>query len=369
MTLPTIDVTTEFQGDYPRLRAETRYLVVHHAAARYGTPTGLEDVRAVDRYHRSKGWGGIGYHIALAETTNGGSITRYVCSDLRTIRAGVAHRNHETLHVCCLTDFGRDVPHPKWITALATTLRDLLEQFPGAAIVGHRDIALGPDASPDGRSWLTRCPGDAWPRWRDALITAATADAPILGRSTLTTAQLLRWIAPRAHASYTDADIHTILDAYQIHGERVGIDWGLAVVQCLHETGVLTSFWSLRPQRNPAGLGVTGEHAPSRPLTDAADWAYNAQRGRWERGLRFATWADHAIPAHLGRLLAYALTPGQATPDQQALIDHALRLRPLPDALRGAASTWTALNGRWAVPGTTYGQAILRLARQIRSLA
>jgi hypothetical protein len=81
----------------------------------------------------------------------------------------------------------------------------------------------------------------------------------------------------------------------------------------------------------------------------------------------FASWVGESIPAHLGRLLAYALPAGAGTTYQQQLIDYALWRRPLPDHLRGVAVTITDLNGRWAWPGTEYGQRILALAERMRS--
>ena len=191
-----------------------------------------------------------------------------------------------------------------------------------------------------------------------------TDDAPILGPASGTAAQAVAWLAARADAGYTDYDLGQIVAAYRGVGESVGMDWFMAVAQMAHETGNLTSFWSLRPQRNPAGIGVTGQWS-STPPANAQGWAYNFQRSRWEAGISFATWADDAVPAHLGRLLAYALRDDQANDAQRALIARALSYRSLVTN-RGAAPRWIDLNGRWAVPGTTYGQGIIDLARRMR---
>lgn len=190
-------------------------------------------------------------------------------------------------------------------------------------------------------------------------------DAPIIGRATGTAEMAITWLTPRADPGYTPFDIGVIVHAYRSIGDAAGMDWFLALAQMAHETGHLTSFWSLRPQRNPAGIGVTGEWR-SDPPPDLSGWAYNIQRQRWERGISFPTWVDHAIPAHLGRLLAYALTDAQANETQRALIATALAVRPLPSHLRGIAPTILGLNGKWASPGTTYGQSIIALARRMR---
>jgi len=198
------------------------------------------------------------------------------------------------------------------------------------------------------------------------LIPSPTpGDTPILGPATGTVDQAVAWLASRADQSYTDVDLRAIVEAYQRVGGAAGLDWFTAIAQMAHETGNLTSFWSLRPQRNPAGIGVTGVWQYEQPI-DITGWAFNTQRVRWERGISFPTWADDAIPAHLGRLLAYALTDDQANQAQRDLINKALSYRGISNTNRGVAQTWIGLNGRWAVPGTTYGQTILALAQRIR---
>ena len=202
---------------------------------------------------------------------------------------------------------------------------------------------------------------------RDFVPAAAPADLPIVGAPSGTVAEAIRVLAPRAAANgYSYDDVKNIVEAYQRVGNSVGVDWFLAIAQMAHETGYLTSYWSARPQRNPAGLGVEGRSS----VTDPGEpgWVYNTQRKMWEKGLSFASWEDEAIPAHIGRLLAYAMKDEQATPEQKAMIDRALAIRPLPAHLRGIAPTVVGLNGRWAFPGTTYGQRILEVMMKLRAV-
>ncbi len=202
--------------------------------------------------------------------------------------------------------------------------------------------------------------------WLPLVVAPASPnDTPIIGPPSGSAAQACAWLTALADASYTDAAITEIVSAYQSHGNTVGIDWFLAIAQCAHETGNLTSWWSLRPRRNPAGLGVTGcvqEGTPDAP--PVGSWAWDGDV--WCKGISFPTWADHSVPAHLGRLLAYALRDEDANAAQQAMIAFALAYRPLPDSYRGAAPMISGLNGRWAVPGTDYGQRIVALARSMR---
>jgi hypothetical protein len=160
--MQTYDVQDEMQGTYSLFRPSTPFLGVHHAAFRYPTRRGIDDVRSVARYHtREKGWPGIGYHIALAEETEGGPIARYNLSDLELQRAHIAYQNHQAIGVACLTNF-TGIPEQKWIDALALVIRDLLTRYPNAQIVGHREIAV--------EGWETTCPGPRWFEWKPRLL-------------------------------------------------------------------------------------------------------------------------------------------------------------------------------------------------------
>jgi hypothetical protein len=187
--------------------------------------------------------------------------------------------------------------------------------------------------------------------------------------------QVRDFILAREHGEYTRYDIaEVILPAYFAQAHAVGIDPILAIAQMIHETGNLTSFWSQRPQRNPAGIGVTGQRQADQPV-EAAGWAYNTQRGQWERGISFASWVHDSIPAQLGRLLAYTLPNQTGDARQQALIERALSYRPFPSSFRGSATNLKQL-GRvhnplgakgcgWASPGDHYGEQIARIANAL----
>ena len=193
--------------------------------------------------------------------------------------------------------------------------------------------------------------------------------APLLGSASGSAEPAIAWLAARA--TYTSDDVVKIVSFYERLGEEVGIDWFLGLAQMAHETGSLSSWWSQRPRRNPAGIGVTGAWRAGLPdgtpgPAPGPAWAWSEPLGRWLEGVSFPTWASDAVPAHLGRLLAYALPAGQGDPAQQALIAKALGYRSLPASHRGSAPTILGLNGRWAVPGTQYGQRIMALAEAMR---
>jgi Mannosyl-glycoprotein endo-beta-N-acetylglucosaminidase len=192
--------------------------------------------------------------------------------------------------------------------------------------------------------------------------------APLLGPASGSAAQAIAWLAARDIYSN---DIARIVNTYQRIGEQVGLDWFLALAQMAHETGSLTSWWSQPPRRNLAGIGVTGEWRAGLPdgspgPAPGSAWVWSAQLGCWLAGVSFPTWGSDAVPAHLGRLLAYTLPAGQGDLTQQSLIAKALSYRALPASHRNSAPTILGLNGRWAVPGTEYGQRIMALAAAMR---
>jgi hypothetical protein len=192
---------------------------------------------------------------------------------------------------------------------------------------------------------------------------AYSADSPILSNSIQgTPEQCGRFMLARQHGEYTETDImNSIVPAYFSVCASVGMDPVMLLAQMIHETGCLTSWWSQRPRRNPAGIGVTGRTGSAQPTTGA--WAF--RDGTWAEGVSFPSWKDDSIAAHAGRLLAYALRDDQANDVQRAMIARAMSYRPLPASFRGAAPTWRGLNGRWAVPGTTYADKIAEIANRM----
>ena len=179
---------------------------------------------------------------------------------------------------------------------------------------------------------------------------APPADGPVSARTELlrgpgaTQKALADRILARDHGGYGAGEVREIVKTYVATAKEAGLDPLLVVSQMVLETGNLTSFWSQPPQRNPAGIGVTGEPG---------------------KGVSFSSW-DKAVRAHIGRLLAYALPEGQETPAQRKLIKEALAVRPLPSNLRGVAPTLSGLAGTWATD-KKYAQKIARVANELRS--
>lgn len=244
-------------------------------------------------------------------------------------------------------------------------------------------------------------PVDAnWYHWEPAGFVPGGALAPapapgryceynaILGAPKATLAQAVRYVMSRPHGEYSAWDIaQVILPRYWELCAEVGLDPVLAVAQMIHETGNLCSALSQRRDRhgndlrNPAGIGVTGDVSPG----PAAGFVWDADRRQYRRCVGFTDWATGSIPAHLGRLLAYALPPERRDERQQALVDLALSYRDLHPAAHGTAPNLKPLGAihnpanagkpreqwvaGWAWDGLDYGARIAGIANAICALS
>jgi hypothetical protein len=185
-------------------------------------------------------------------------------------------------------------------------------------------------------------PGHGSGQHGDPHSIAVTSDAALLAPARAPATRAEAYLVARSHGEYTDLDVTHIVEDYYATAPPAGLDPLLAIAQMVEETGHLTSFWSQRPRRNPAGIGVTGKPG---------------------EGISFPDWKT-AVRAHVGRLLAYALPKGRETAAQAGLIEEALSFRALPDELRGVAPTLRGLIGRWAAD-PQYAVNISRLANEI----
>lgn len=359
-----------------------RVLVLHATAGSH--PGDYEDLRRGGSTQRP-----VSAHYYIAPN---GAITQFVNDTDTAWHAGAsAWRGLETpvgedittLNYCSLgielSHSNRpNVPHPPAQIAAAVALSRMLVsryQIERANLVRHLDISPRRKTDPAALNWPAFVAAVYGPEPEPSPGTRYTDASELIGdppniRPDVVAIRIAARAIPGG-STYTAADIAHIVDAYWRIAAAGRVDPLLAVAQMVHETGWLTSFWCQRPRRNPAGIGVTGETRTDTP-NDVTGWAYNDRLARWERGVSFASWAAHAIPAHIGRILAYALPPGVGSDAQRAMIEAALAVRSLPIACRGSAPTLRAL-GRahnpaaraecgWAVPGEQYGARIAAIA-------
>lgn len=117
---------------------EITEIIVHCTATRAGREYGLGDV---DRWHRARGWKGIGYHYLVG-------LKGELWSGRPEAEAG-AHctgHNARSIGVCYVGGLdGEERPADTRTEAqkrtLLTLLRGLRRRFPQAAIHSHRDFA------------------------------------------------------------------------------------------------------------------------------------------------------------------------------------------------------------------------------------
>ncbi|WP_078381402.1 N-acetylmuramoyl-L-alanine amidase [Sutcliffiella halmapala] len=122
-------------------------------------------------------------------------------------------------------------------------------------------------------------------------------------------------------------------ELYERIGRGYGIRGDVAFAQAIHETNYFRFTGIVKPeQNNYAGIGATGGSVT---------------------GASFAT-PEEGVLAHIQHLYAYAST--EPLPSTYPKVDPRFDL-----VTRGIAPGWTDLNGRWAVPGTQYGQLILKI--------
>ena len=331
---------------------------------------GHDSMRSMQATYAAKGWS-TGPHLYLAMDTAADGIFVMCPPWVEGIHGVICNKDH----------FGVENVGDYHATPMSAKQIDLLV---GAMAALHRYAGIGANVNAHRDCVARTCPGDAAyaqkPEIQQRLAAALngtlpppqtryTADSPIMAAPGAPLATLRRNF-PVSTPNYSVYDIrNVILPAYWTQAVTLGVDPVVAIAQMAHETGALTSWWSARPRRNPAGIGVTGVHSDTEPI--AGDWAQDAN-GIWVEGCSFVAWQTASIPAHLGRLIAYAIPEDKRTANQQRAVDYALSVRPLPPAIHGSAPTLRLL-GRihnptgqgWASPGETYGAAIADWANRL----
>jgi len=166
------------------------------------------------------------------------------------------------------------------------------------------------------------------------VVNASEPDA-IMGRPIATPEQCIKYLLsvnPRPNLTVPPQELVTY---YYEEGAREGVRPDVAFAQALKETGFFRYGGTVTPdQNNYCGLGTTSTEV---------------------KGAYFPS-SQLGVRAHIQHLLAYATTRRPQAP----VVD------PRYDLVRAVyhdstIGTWEGLNGRWAVPGYTYGQSILQI--------
>lgn len=127
-------------------------LVVHCSATPAGKPFRAADI---DRWHREKGWAGIGYHFVIPLD---GSIEPGRGVDL--VGAHVEGHNANSIGICLIGGVdargnAAETFNERQYAALELALSGLRAKYPKARILGHRDFPGVKKACPsfDVRAW------------------------------------------------------------------------------------------------------------------------------------------------------------------------------------------------------------------------
>ncbi len=199
----------------------------------------------------------------------------------------------------------------------------------------HPETGSGAARIPSGLSvpsnpsaWTTQVPA-----------TVSAYDHSIIGTPMATQQQCVNYLlSNNPHPAITVTPEQLVAFYYE-EGAREGIRPDVAFAQALKETGFFRYGGTVTPdQNNYCGLGTTSTMV---------------------KGAYFAT-SQMGVRAHIQHLLAYASTRAP----QESVVD------PRYELVRGVygeatLGNWEDLNGRWAVPGYSYGQSILSMFQDI----
>ena len=152
------------------MRRSTEYIVVHCSATRSNQHVGVDEIR---QWHKNRGWDDIGYHVVIRRD---GVIEFGRHLDL--VGAHVKSHNFHSVGVCMVGGADQDGRGENNFTAeqfnsLKSALVFLSRAYPGAKIVGHRD--LSPDLDGDGvveqHEWMKDCPSFDVQEWMGTWVS------------------------------------------------------------------------------------------------------------------------------------------------------------------------------------------------------
>ncbi len=175
--------------------------------------------------------------------------------------------------------------------------------------------------------------------YKEMLKTDIFIDLTIMGEPIATREQCVDYLFRRNPFPLINTTPRELVDYYYVEGGREGIRPDVAFAQALHETGNFRYGGDvISLQNNYCGLGTTG----------------NGVKGAW-----FPT-PEIGVRAQIQHLVAYTTTRMPVLP----IVDPRYELVKHSDKF-AQSYTWTDLNGKWAVPGKTYGQMILKIHEKI----
>lgn len=138
-------------------RRRTTIIVIHASATRAGADIGLDEITAM---HVARGFDTVGYHEVILRS---GDIEFGRHPD--AVGAHARGQNYRSIGICMtggIDERGNAENNftPEQFASLHVTIQHKIKAYPGAVVVGHRD--LSPDLDSDGiiesHEWLKECP-------------------------------------------------------------------------------------------------------------------------------------------------------------------------------------------------------------------
>ena len=133
-------------------------LVIHCSATRASLDVAATDI---DRWHKARGWGGIGYHYFIRRS---GEIEKG--RPLEQVGAHVYGHNKQSIGICLAGGVdeagkkGEDNFTQAQYASLRSLIGSLQELFPGIRVCGHRDLSsdIDGDGVIERFEWTKECP-------------------------------------------------------------------------------------------------------------------------------------------------------------------------------------------------------------------
>jgi hypothetical protein len=186
-------------------------------------------------------------------------------------------------------------------------------------------------------------------------FAAAAADDGILGTQVATAEKMAEYSLSKNPSPKISCSMLELAEMFLEEGAIEGVRGDIAFAQACKETGYFAYGGSALPEwNNYSGLGVTGvaynpATATEVQFTDGVTVIKDTNGN--SVGVKFSE-PRLGVRAQIQHLKGYAT----AIPLKQAIVDPRYSL-----ISKGVAPNWVDLNGRWAVPGTNYGQDILNI--------
>ncbi|GAA0735788.1 N-acetylmuramoyl-L-alanine amidase [Clostridium oceanicum] len=167
---------------------------------------------------------------------------------------------------------------------------------------------------------------------------STSAKNSIVGQSQVSAEQMAQFVLKNNSKPNITCTIQELAKLFSEEGAKEGIRGDIAFCQAIKETGFFKYGGDVKSgQNNYAGIGATGGGVG---------------------GAKFCT-PRQGVQAQIQHLKAYANKEAL----KQSQVDPRFGL-----VTRGIAPNWEDLNGKWAVPGTNYGQEILKLFNLMKQI-